>query len=344
MKQVLTYKSFKRDPFFDNVKILLMLLVVLGHVLPIGQGKLCLSTYEWIFSFHMPLFVFISGYFTKIGSRNKFINGVLRLAETYVVFTVIHVCISYYLLGKGINIKSVLLIPQWTLWYLLSLIWWRLILYIIPSSIRNNDAKLIVISVALCLIMGWLPIGKTISFHRTFSFLPFFIIGYIAAQYEITRIEFKYHRLIAFVVMMIVWGGYFILPISIKNLLSQCYGYFYYSIFYGYSPFVLCAFRLGWLLFASLMGLCFLSIVPRKEYRWTYFGRLTLFIYMYHSVILLWRSVLRDEYHVPVSFPYCLLYTIIVLCIIYLMSKVKFFHWLLNPVAPIINNRKKRIT
>lgn len=32
-------QDFKRDSFFDNVKILLMLLVVLGHVLPNGQGK-----------------------------------------------------------------------------------------------------------------------------------------------------------------------------------------------------------------------------------------------------------------------------------------------------------------
>ena len=39
MEKVLTCKYFKRDPFFDNVKILLMLLVVLGHVLPNGQGK-----------------------------------------------------------------------------------------------------------------------------------------------------------------------------------------------------------------------------------------------------------------------------------------------------------------
>ena len=56
MEKVLTYKSLKRDPFFDNVKILLMLLVVLGHILTVGEGKLCLSTNEWIFTFHMPLF------------------------------------------------------------------------------------------------------------------------------------------------------------------------------------------------------------------------------------------------------------------------------------------------
>lgn len=338
MKQVLTYKSFKRDPFFDNVKILLMLLVVLGHVLPIGQGKLCLSTYEWIFSFHMPLFVFISGYFTKIGNNDIFVQGILKLGETYIVFTLIHVFISLFMLGKGVNFINVLLVPRWTLWYLLSLIWWRLILYITPFSIRNNHLLLVVISVVLCLVMGWVPIGHIFSFHRTFSFLPFFVLGYVAAQTgTINRI--KMSPILAVALMIIVLSGYWLFPISIKEYLFQNYGYNHYS-----NPSLAFLFRFGWLFFAGLMSVCFLSIVPRKEYRWTYFGRLTLFIYMYHSVILLWRSVLRDEYHVPVSFPYCLLYTIIVLSIIYLMSKVKLFHWLLNPVTPIINNRKKRIT
>lgn len=42
----------KRDPFFDNVKILLMVLVVLGHVLPINKNNsFNLATYNWIFSF-----------------------------------------------------------------------------------------------------------------------------------------------------------------------------------------------------------------------------------------------------------------------------------------------------
>lgn len=198
----------QRDPFFDNVKILLMLLVVLGHVLPISSGKLSLATYEWIFSFHMPLFVFISGYFTKTGNNEKFVQGILKLGETYVVFTLIHVSISLFILGKGVNFINVLLVPRWTLWYLLSLIWWRLILYITPFSIRNNHLLLVVISVVLCLVMGWVPIGPIFSFHRTFSFLPFFVLGYVAAQTgTINRI--KMSPILAVALMILVGGGVF---------------------------------------------------------------------------------------------------------------------------------------
>ena len=99
-----------RDPFLDNAKILLILLVVLGHILLLDKGRASVTSIEWIYSFHMPLFVFISGFFTKIGSRDKFVSQIIKLTETYIVFTLIHVCISYFLLGKGLNIKSVLFI------------------------------------------------------------------------------------------------------------------------------------------------------------------------------------------------------------------------------------------
>ena len=323
----------QRDPYFDNVKILLMLLVVLGHVLPICNGEFCLSIYEWIYSFHMPLFVFISGYFVKIVNNAKFLQGIIKLVETYVVFTLIHVSISLFLLGESaIN----LLVPRWTLWYLLSLICWRLILYITPLPIRNNHLLLIAISVVLCLIMGWIPIGIVLSFQRIFSFLPFFIMGYVTAQTGIKN-RIKFSPMLAITFMLIVWVGYFVSPVSLeKDLLFQNYGYNHYN-----NPLFAFLFRFGWLFFASFMSVCFLSLIPRKEYRWTHFGQLTLFVYMYHSVILKWRFVLRDEYHIPVSFLYCVLYTIIVLYIIYLMSKMKFFHWLINPVTSIIYNKKR---
>jgi len=324
-----------RDPFFDNAKILLMLLVVLGHVLPYGQGILCTATKKWIFSFHMPLFVFLSGYFSKVENRDKFINGLLKLAETYAVFTIVHVCISF-LLGKGVSFLGMLLIPRWTLWYLMSIIWWRFFLYITPIPIRNNYLLLVVISVILCFIMGWIPIGTIFSFHRTFSFLPFFMLGYVVAQTgTINRI--KLTPVFAIAIMLIIWCVYYMNFLPLKTIfLLQNYGYNHYD-----NPIFAFLFRFGWLFFAGMMSVCFLSVIPRKEYRWTHFGQLTLFIYMYHSVLLSWREILRDEFHNTISFPFCVFYSIIILCVIYLMSKMKFFHWLLNPVTSIIYNKKR---
>lgn len=55
-----------RDERIDSVKYCLMVLVIVGHVF---SQKLFYSTpgcsvvWEWIYMFHMPLFVFLSGFF-----------------------------------------------------------------------------------------------------------------------------------------------------------------------------------------------------------------------------------------------------------------------------------------
>ena len=302
----------QRDPFFDNAKILLMFFVVLGHVLPIDlTSKANIATYEWIFSFHMPLFVFISGYFTRISSKIKFWNSICNFAETLFVFTLIHVTFSF-IQGKSINVYQILIIPRWTLWYLLCLIWWRLLLYFTPTSIRNNYTVLIIFSIILCLAGGWIPIDSQLSFQRTFAFLPYFIVGYIAGN---NNLEIKAKKGKIFILFFLVFIGffYFIIPKTIISMLYQNICFFRGP---QSSPFINFVLRVAWLFFTSVMSYSFLSIVPQKEYRWTHFGQLTLFIYMYHSVILSWRYILRDEFHLPTNLFFCILYSIIVLGII----------------------------
>ncbi|KFN92323.1 membrane protein [Tetragenococcus muriaticus PMC-11-5] len=57
----------KRDPYFDNAKFLLMILVVFGHMMQpfIENEQWNHDLYYTIFSFHMPAFIFISGFFAK---------------------------------------------------------------------------------------------------------------------------------------------------------------------------------------------------------------------------------------------------------------------------------------
>jgi len=58
----------ERDYLFDNIKGLLILLVVFGHMIESFAFKKSTSInvmYYAIYTFHMPIFIFISGYFSK---------------------------------------------------------------------------------------------------------------------------------------------------------------------------------------------------------------------------------------------------------------------------------------
>ncbi len=59
---------------FDNIRFLLMFLVILGHLLEVIHSEVGSQLYRVIYSFHMPLFIFVSGYFAKYDRRKILIN------------------------------------------------------------------------------------------------------------------------------------------------------------------------------------------------------------------------------------------------------------------------------
>lgn len=82
----------ERDYFFDNIKAVLIFLVVLGHfLLPIHEGgNVLVLIKRLIYVFHMPLFVFVSGYFSKrIYKDGKYnFKKILYLIKAYILFVV----------------------------------------------------------------------------------------------------------------------------------------------------------------------------------------------------------------------------------------------------------------
>ena len=118
----------ERDYFFDNVKAVLMFLVVLGHLLlPIHGESFLVVVKRLIYVFHMPLFVFVSGYFAKTFYKNGRYNyrKLLYLGKAYLVFVVaiqLVYAISGYQAFSQINLFSQSGAP----WYLFAMIAWYL--------------------------------------------------------------------------------------------------------------------------------------------------------------------------------------------------------------------------
>ena len=60
-------KLKKRYYLLDNLKVILIFFVVFGHVIEyyINDNSILMTLYIFIYIFHMPLFIFISGYLSK---------------------------------------------------------------------------------------------------------------------------------------------------------------------------------------------------------------------------------------------------------------------------------------
>ncbi|KPC98111.1 Acyltransferase family protein [Geobacillus sp. BCO2] len=93
----------ERDYYFDNAKCALMLLVVFGHFLrPYIDGVLWVhSLYTWIFFFHMPAFIFISGYFAKKFHEHGYLQKITKKwLIPYVLFQLLYSIYYFFLYDK----------------------------------------------------------------------------------------------------------------------------------------------------------------------------------------------------------------------------------------------------
>ncbi len=108
-------KNRQRDYLFDNYKVLLIILVIIGHFTePSYRNNDFLYTLKWlIVSFHMPAFIFISGYFSK--RELTFAKLFQKLVIPYLIYEFIYYFFYIYVLHKETSLY--LLYPSLPLVY-----------------------------------------------------------------------------------------------------------------------------------------------------------------------------------------------------------------------------------
>ncbi|MHC1749295.1 MAG: acyltransferase family protein [Cellulosilyticaceae bacterium] len=184
-----------RNFLFDNLKGILIFLVVFGHSLEmIKEQHILLKTiYIFIYMFHMPAFVFVSGYFSK--NVDKCRNSAFKnFFIPFIIFNTLWNLISTVVTGPE---SFSFIIPGWALWYLISMFFWRIFLkdlvkirYIVPISL------LIGLGVGI-----FTEFNDLLSLSRTMVFLPFFLVGYFVTEYWVITIR-KPHKIFAFFIII----------------------------------------------------------------------------------------------------------------------------------------------
>lgn len=295
-----------RSPYWDSLKGLLILLVVFGHCgTALSEGLISV-----IYAFHMPLFVFVSGYFSKrqpiISKQNK------RLALIYLFFNTIYIVFD---LATDNFTMSRLLIPSFALWYVLSLIYWRCALQLIPSKLIGKPAYLIMGSVVLGLIAGFIPIGNEMSFQRTFSFWPFFITGFYLRRYDaIDKIRSQNKWLSGVLLISLFIATYLWLP-----------------PFYANNPYIInneIWIRSLQTLIACVMCFCILVIMPEKLGVITTIGQYTLIIYLLHPPLVKVLKVISIKIGYNPDILIAVIITAITGLLIFSIRKFKIFKYL----------------
>lgn len=155
----------KRNGLWDSLKFVLIVLVVYGHLLEQSpSGTINRAIFNFIYIFHMPLFIFISGRFSHVKDRKKYVRGIYKLLETFIFFQIVWSFIDYMSL-KDTSIMQFFIVPRWTLWYLLSLVFWRLMVLLLTDDFLMYHKKFIIFSsLIISIIGGFVPVGGGIFF------------------------------------------------------------------------------------------------------------------------------------------------------------------------------------
>jgi fucose 4-O-acetylase-like acetyltransferase len=328
-----------RDLYWDSLKFVLIFLVIYGHTIDghTPDGSFNRAMYSFIYMFHMPLFIFISGRFSHIRDKKKYIKGILRLFETYVVSQIILTAISV-IYGDNFTINY-LTTPNYVLWYLVALIYWRLIVYFFPLKWLRFRFLLIILSLIISILAGFIPISRPFSIQTALAFMPFFVIGYFSVDINIR----KYINMVPWGISFIIFFSAFLLLYFIFNrdlsFMHHCA--FPYWIDSLEHTIMSIGARCLFIFTATVLGAMLMRLVPTVEImsKW---GSKTLFIYIFHSIIIKGGvSPLITLGYIPQNEGFLFVYTIIITCGLLYLSKIKLFNIMLNPISYCCNKKQE---
>ncbi|MFF8911863.1 acyltransferase family protein [Streptomyces sp. NPDC015032] len=166
----------KRDAYFDNVKYLAIVLVAVAHAWePVMDGsRATRALYMVAYTFHMPAFIIISGYFSRsfdlsAAKVKRLITGV---AVPYVVFETAYSLFKRY--ADNSPDQPISLLDPWYLtWFLVALFIWRL-----TTPLWQALRHPLPVALVIAVLASFSPtIGDDLDLQRVLQFLPFFVLG-----------------------------------------------------------------------------------------------------------------------------------------------------------------------
>ncbi|MEW5744173.1 MAG: acyltransferase [Nitrospirota bacterium] len=218
----------QRLPHITNLQNFAIFLVVLGHCTPTNNWRLVPPFMMWlikvIYSFHLPLFMFISGFLFMYSWRGRSIDYVdfiykkiKRLLLPYLVFSTLAFLLknafSQYAIRKiSFTLDSYLAgifypedNPMINLWFLPTLFIIFLIAPFLKRVIENGRKAVLSLILLLILLLNSLKIIQIelLNISGAVYFLIFFYLGGIAGRYHEKLIMCKHYAFLAVSLMLL---------------------------------------------------------------------------------------------------------------------------------------------
>ncbi|MFJ3718036.1 acyltransferase family protein [Streptomyces sp. NPDC090057] len=168
-----------RNPWWDNTRFVSASLIVVLHTM----GSI-MDRYGPLHAFHVaawafrvPAFVVLAGVFSSAGPLGpRHLRTLLRSIVLPALLFSLLFSVESYALGSPFTLHVTQL--PWTLWFLMSLFFWRLLLPLV-AQLRHP----LVVTTAVALAVGYVEeFGLQFSASRTLVYMPLFYFGWRLGQ------------------------------------------------------------------------------------------------------------------------------------------------------------------
>lgn len=277
-----TAPAKKRDAYFDNAKYLAIVLVAVAHAwAPVMEGsRTARAVWMLTYTFHMPAFIIISGYFSRSfdlspAKVKRLITGV---AVPYIVFETAYSLFRRYANDSPDTAIS-LLEPWYLTWFLAALFIWRL-----TTPIWRTLRHPLAVSLAVAALASFAPsVGDDFDLPRVLQFLPFFVLGLQLKPEHFQLVRRREVRLLAVpmfagAAVFAYWAaprmqmGWFLRDSSAQDM---------HAPWWSGAVMTLALFGC-----ATLLTIGFLAWVPRRHMWFTVLGAGTICGYLLHGFVV----------------------------------------------------------
>jgi fucose 4-O-acetylase-like acetyltransferase len=284
----------ERVAYYDNAKFIVVIIIFLGHWTGLPTGlNFPISGINFFYLFNIPLLAMFSGIFAKqllmSGQQTKYyIDNVQRIFVPFVIFHVIYICfILYYVNGQVDGFWTLnLMTPATITWYLLSFLFWRILL--IHFQIMKPFVAIVVAiicSVGIGYVYG---AGEFLSLNRTFVYFPFFLIGSYLDKDFYQRLQERSLKIVSFVVLicLLMVSVYFNEQIK-WDWLS---GHLHYRNQFGELFLYGGVFHLIVFIVQLIACFCVITLLPTQISWYSRYGKDSMNIYLLQGLFLLFIS------------------------------------------------------
>lgn len=212
----------ERDYLFDNMKAILLFFVAFGHVLDVfiddGANVVLYTIMKYIYLFHMPLFAFITGYFTKNFDKARE-NAVEKILIPYLFFQILYVITAALMIKLKLASFSAdifnysIILPSSAFYYLLAVFIWKML----AKDIMNLKFPIIIAWILGIVI----SLTKFSDFHcgygAVFSLMIFFVLGLKCDESFILKIK-AIPKGLSILILLLGWIPAYFFPYAIHSI------------------------------------------------------------------------------------------------------------------------------